>query len=46
VEVTTVEEFVDRYPDLAAEYLWKLLDPPKDKFTAAAALYGFGGLRS
>jgi Fe-S cluster assembly scaffold protein SufB len=43
VEVTTVEEFIERDPDLAAEYLWKLLDPSKDRFTAAAALYGFGG---
>jgi Fe-S cluster assembly scaffold protein SufB len=43
VEVTTIEDFIGNSPDLAAEYVWKLLDPSRDRFTAAAALYGSGG---
>lgn len=43
VEVYRVEEFADAYPDLAREYLWRLVPPDLDKYTAVAALRGVGG---
>ncbi|ACB39886.1 SufD family Fe-S cluster assembly protein [Pyrobaculum neutrophilum] len=43
VEVYRVEEFADAHPDLAREYLWRLVPPDLDKYTAVAALRGVGG---
>ncbi|MEM3996013.1 MAG: SufD family Fe-S cluster assembly protein [Pyrobaculum sp.] len=43
VEVYRVEEFADYYKDLAKDYLWRLVPPDADKFTAVAALRGTGG---
>lgn len=43
VEVARLEDFIDSYPDEAKEYVWKLVDPGKDKYTALAALRGRGG---
>lgn len=43
VEVTTVEDFIGNYPDIAKELLWRLIKPGQDKYTAIAALKGVGG---
>lgn len=43
IEVKSVEDFVEENPDEAKEYLWKLVDPAQDKYTAVAALKGRGG---
>lgn len=43
VEVMKIEDFIESKPDEAKEYVWKLIDPGTDKFTAIAALKGRGG---
>ena len=43
VEVYKLEEFAEAHRDLAKDYLWRLVPPDYDKFTAAAALRGVGG---
>ncbi|MCU7786828.1 SufD family Fe-S cluster assembly protein [Pyrobaculum sp. 3827-6] len=43
VEVYRLEEFVEEYRDVARDYLWRLVPPHLDKYTAAAALRGVGG---
>jgi len=43
VEVKRIEEFIEENPDEAREYVWKLIDPAMDKYTAIAALKGLGG---
>ncbi|MEM1526520.1 MAG: SufD family Fe-S cluster assembly protein [Ignisphaera sp.] len=43
VEIMRIEDFAETYPEEAKEYLWKLVDPGKDKYTALAALKGRGG---
>ncbi len=43
VEVMKIEDFVESNRDEAREYVWKLIDPGKDKYTALAALRGRGG---
>ncbi len=43
VEVKRVEDFIEENPDEAREYVWKLIDPAMDKYTAIAALKGLGG---
>ena len=43
VEVKRLEDFVDENPDEAREYVWRLVDPASDKYTALAALKGAGG---
>lgn len=43
VEVLRIEDFIDSNPDEAREYVWKLVDPGIDKYTALAALRGRGG---
>jgi Fe-S cluster assembly scaffold protein SufB len=43
VEVMRIEDFLESKPDEAKEYVWKLVDPGKDKYTAVAALKGRGG---
>lgn len=43
VEVYRVEEFVETHRDVAKDYLWRLVPPDMDKYTAAAALRGTGG---
>jgi Fe-S cluster assembly scaffold protein SufB len=43
VEVMRIEDFVESYLDEAKDYVWKLVDPGKDKYTAVAALKGRGG---
>lgn len=43
VEITRLEDFIEDRPDEAKEYVWKLVDPGKDKYTAIAALRGRGG---
>lgn len=43
VEVKRVEDFIEENPDEAREYLWRLIDPATDKYTAIAALKGRGG---
>jgi ABC-type transport system involved in Fe-S cluster assembly, permease component len=41
--VYRLEEFVETHPDLAKDYVWRLVPPDQDKYTAAAALRGTGG---
>jgi Fe-S cluster assembly scaffold protein SufB len=43
VEVKRIEEFIEENPDEAREYVWKLIDPAMDKYTAIATLKGLGG---
>ncbi|MEZ0289812.1 MAG: SufD family Fe-S cluster assembly protein [Sulfolobales archaeon] len=43
VEVYSIDEFVESRPDEAREYVWRLIDPSTDKYTALAALRGRGG---
>ncbi|MCX8196547.1 MAG: SufD family Fe-S cluster assembly protein [Acidilobaceae archaeon] len=43
VEVKCLERLLEEEPDVAKEYLWRLLDPATDKYTAIAALKGAGG---
>ncbi|MEM4442433.1 MAG: SufD family Fe-S cluster assembly protein [Ignisphaera sp.] len=43
VEVMRLEDFIESRPDEAKEYVWRLIDPGKDKYTALAALKGRGG---
>ena len=43
VEVLRIEDLIDQKPDEAYEYLWRLVDPAADKYTALAALRGRGG---
>lgn len=43
VEVKTIEEFIDENPDEARDYVWRLVDPGQDKYTAIATLRGRGG---
>ncbi len=43
VEVLRIEDFIESNPDEAKEYVWKLIDPGADKYTALAALRGRGG---
>ena len=43
VEVMRIEDFIDQRPDEASEYVWKLIDPSTDKYTALAFLKGRGG---
>jgi len=43
VEVKRIEDFIEENPDEAKEYVWKLIDPAMDKYTAIAALKGLGG---
>jgi Fe-S cluster assembly scaffold protein SufB len=43
VEVYRLEEFVETHRDLARDYLWRLVPPDLDKYTAVAALRGTGG---
>jgi Fe-S cluster assembly scaffold protein SufB len=41
--VLRIEDLIDQKPDEAYEYLWRLVDPAADKYTALAALRGRGG---
>jgi hypothetical protein len=43
VEVLRIEDFIDQRRDEAYEYIWRLVDPATDKYTALAALRGRGG---
>ncbi|MEM1879099.1 MAG: SufD family Fe-S cluster assembly protein [Desulfurococcaceae archaeon] len=43
IEVKSIEDFIEENPDIARDYVWKLLDPALDKYTAVAALKGRGG---
>lgn len=43
VEVHRLEDFVETHRDLARDYLWRLVPPDLDKYTAVAALRGTGG---
>jgi len=43
IEVKRIEDFVEENPDEAKEYVWRLIDPAMDKYTAIAALRGLGG---
>lgn len=43
VEVARIEDFIESRPDEAREYIWRLIDPGRDKYVALAALKGRGG---
>jgi Fe-S cluster assembly scaffold protein SufB len=43
IEVKRVEDFIEESPDEARNYVWRLIDPAMDKYTAIAALRGVGG---
>jgi len=43
IEVKRIEDFIEENPDEAREYVWRLIDPATDKYTAIAALRGLGG---
>ncbi|MEZ0394524.1 MAG: SufD family Fe-S cluster assembly protein [Desulfurococcaceae archaeon] len=43
VEVSRIDDFVENEPDVAKDYVWALVDPGEDKYTAIAALRGRGG---
>ncbi len=43
IEVKRIEDFIEENPDEAKEYVWRLIDPATDKYTAIAALRGLGG---
>ncbi|MEM4672553.1 MAG: SufD family Fe-S cluster assembly protein [Sulfolobales archaeon] len=43
LEISRIEEFIDSNPDIARDYVWRLIDPGTDKYTAVAALRGSGG---
>jgi Fe-S cluster assembly scaffold protein SufB len=43
IEVYRLEEFIEANRDLAKDYVWRLVPPDMDKYTAVAALRGVGG---
>jgi Fe-S cluster assembly scaffold protein SufB len=43
VEVYRLEEFIETHRDIAKDYVWRLIPPDLDKYTAVAALRGTGG---
>jgi Fe-S cluster assembly scaffold protein SufB len=43
IEVKRIEDFIEESPDEARSYVWRLIDPAMDKYTAIAALRGVGG---
>jgi hypothetical protein len=43
VEITTIEDVINNQPDIAKEYIFKLIPPDKDKYVALVALKGKGG---
>ncbi|MEM0467864.1 MAG: SufD family Fe-S cluster assembly protein [Pyrobaculum sp.] len=43
VEVYKIEDFVETHRDLVKDYVWRLVPPDLDKYTAVAALRGSGG---
>jgi Fe-S cluster assembly scaffold protein SufB len=42
IEVKRIEDFIEESPDEAGNYVWRLIDPAMDEYTAIAALRGVG----